>query len=438
MNPQRTIQREAEVRGRGLFTGGPVQLRFKPGPPGSGITFVRCDQPQPVQIKAEIENLSKRARRTSLRNGSVTIETVEHCLAAVRGLAIDNLVIELDNAELPSGDGSAQPFVDALVDAGIEEQGTPRQHYDISDVVRVTEGDAELVAWPGVPGQLDIFYELDYGADGPVGRQTHKVTLSEQSFLDEIAPARTFVTGPEAEQLRSAGLGTHLTYQDILVFGPEGPIDNALRFPDECVRHKILDLIGDMMLLGRFACGRIHARKSGHSLNHELVKRLIEQRSADDLFQQLRRPPSLDINSVRRILPHRYPMLMIDRVIHIEGDRRAVGIKNVSVNEPYFQGHYPRQPIMPGVLIIEAMAQLGGILLSQKLEHTGKIAVLLSLDRVKFRRPIAPGDQLVIEARNKRVRARSGEVACKAEVAGELAAEAEIRFVLVDAAEQTN
>ncbi|RMF79072.1 MAG: UDP-3-O-[3-hydroxymyristoyl] N-acetylglucosamine deacetylase [Planctomycetota bacterium] len=433
MSRQHTIQNEAEVTGRGLFTGLPVTLRFRPAPANAGITFVRADQQSPISISATIANLTKRARRTSLRNGTVAIETVEHCLAAIRGLGIDNLIVELDNSELPAGDGSAAPFIKALQDAGIAEQDAERRTIEIDEPIRVTDGDSELVAWPGEPGRLDIIYELDYGPASPVGRQTHRFQLARDAFISEIAPARTFVTEAEAEQLRAAGLGTHLTYADILVIGGEGPIENAYRFNDECVRHKILDLIGDLMLAGGFVCGRIYARKSGHALNHELVRRILEQRAAAQRRERLRGEPHFDIRNVQRILPHRYPMLLIDRVVEIDGDRRAVGVKNVTINEPFFQGHYPRQPIMPGVLIIEAMAQLGGILLSQKLEHTGKVAVLLSLDRVKFRRPVTPGDQLVIEAVSRRVKSRTGEVHCTAHVNEQPAAEAEIRFMLVDA-----
>ena len=432
MSQQQTIQKETELSGRGLFTGLPVRVRFKPAPPDSGITFVRSDQPTPIRIAALVENLTKRARRTALRNGTVSIETVEHCLAAARGLLIDNLEIALDSAELPSTDGSARPFVDALLDAGIVGQESERAQLDIMETVRVSDGDAEVLAWPGEKDRLDIIYELDYG-ESPVGRQVLRFALDHESFVTDLAPARTFVTDREAEELRAAGFGAHLTYEDILVVGPEGPIENEYRFPDECVRHKILDLIGDLTLLGSQVCGRIYARKSGHNLNHELVRKLVEQRSTSQLHERLSRAPKLDIRHVQRVLPHRYPMLLVDRVVEIEGDRRAVGIKNVTINEPFFEGHYPRQPIMPGVLIIEAMAQLGGILLSQKLEHTGRVAVLLSLDKVKFRRPVTPGDQIVMEATARRVRSRTGEVFCQARVQGDLAAEAEIRFMLVDA-----
>jgi UDP-3-O-[3-hydroxymyristoyl] N-acetylglucosamine deacetylase/3-hydroxyacyl-[acyl-carrier-protein] dehydratase len=431
--PQTTIAREVELSGRGLFTGFPVRVRFRPAPPETGITFVRSDQGGPVRIPARIENLSRRARRTSLKNGTVSIETVEHCLASLGALGIDNVEVELDNAELPSGDGSCLLFVEALQAAGIVPQEAERRYFRISEVVRVSEGDAELVAWPNSDDRLDIYYELDYGPGSPLGRQTYRFVVEPDGFIREIAPARTFVLEEEARQLQAAGLGQHLTYQDLLVIGPQGPVENRYRFPDECVRHKIMDLIGDLMLTGGFVCGRIFARRSGHHLNHELVRRLVEQQLRREAAARLSGQPQLDIHAVQRILPHRYPMLLVDRVVELDGDRRAVGIKNVTINEPFFQGHYPRRPIMPGVLIIEAMAQLGGLLLSQKLEHTGKVAVLLSLENVKFRRPVVPGDQLVLEAQTIRVKSRTGEVFCQARVASELAAEATIRFMLVDA-----
>ena len=433
MNQQQTIEREVELTGRGLFTGYEVKVRFKPAPADSGITFIRSDQPTPTRIAARIENISKRSRRSSLKNGTVTIETIEHCLAAVRALSIDNLDIELDNAELPAGDGSSLPYLNTLTSAGLIEQEAERKYQEISEVIRVSDGDAEIVAWPSTAQRLDIYYELDYGPASPIGRQTYQFILNHDSFLEHIAPARTFVLEEEARQMQAAGLGRHVTYQDVLVVGADGPIENQYRFSDECARHKILDLIGDLMLSGGFLYGRIFARRSGHHLNHELLRLLQEQCSDRQLEDRLLSRPRLNINDVQRILPHRYPMLLVDRVVEIDGDRRAIGIKNVTINEPFFQGHYPRQPIMPGVLIIEAMAQLGGLLLSQKLEHTGKVAVLLSLDKVKFRRPVLPGDQLVLEAQKVRVKSRTGEVFCRARVSSDLAAEATIRFMLVDA-----
>lgn len=425
-----------ELEGRGLFTGAPVMLRFRPGAPHSGIWFVLTDQSPPIRISATVDNVTKRARRTSLRNGTVSIETVEHCLSACAGLGIDNLEIELNADELPAGDGSGLPFLEGLDDAGIEEQDALREPYIISEVVRVVDGDAELVALPPLVGDsdvLEVWYDLDYGQGGPIGRQVYGISVTPENFRTQLAAARTFVLEEEAQQLRAAGLGTHLSAKDILVFGPTGPIDNALRFPDECVRHKLLDLVGDLMLLGRPLVGRVHARKSGHALNHALVRALLEKEQERNERSLLQSDSAVNIHRIQRILPHRYPFLMVDRIVEIDGTRRAVGIKNVSVNEPFFQGHYPGDPIMPGVLIIEALAQVAGVLLSQALEHKGRVAVLLALDKVKFRRPVRPGDQLLLEVESVRVRSSTGHVRGRARVGSELAAEAEIKFVLTDA-----
>ena len=433
MKTQQTIERPAEIKGRGLFTGEEVAVRFKPAPVDAGVVFVRVDGSSSARIRAHISNVTKRARRTSLRNGTMAIETVEHCLAALHGLGIDNVEVELNGGELPGGDGSSLAFVDALRAAGISPQDSERKPIVIQDTVRVCDGDAELIAVPTGRDGLEILYDLDYGPDVSIPRQIFALQLSEQSFCGQIASARTFLLEEEARQFQAAGLGQHLTYNDVVVIGPEGIIDNEFRFPDECVRHKVLDLVGDLYLAGRPLHGKVIARKSGHALNHELVRQLLEQVDRRDRQARLSSVTALDARQLHRILPHRYPFLLIDRVIQIDGDRRAVGIKNVSINEPYFQGHYPSQPIMPGVLIIEAMAQLAGILLSQTLEHAGKVAVLLSMDHVKFRRPVLPGDQLVLEVETLRVKARTGHVRCRASVGDTMVSHAEIKFMLVDA-----
>lgn len=436
VNQQKTIQTSVELEGRGLFTGHPASVRIRPAEPDSGITFVRTDQPRPVRIAARIDNVAKRARRTALRNGTVAIETVEHCLSACAGLGIDNLEIELTGDELPSMDGSSLPFVEQLQAAGIVEQPAERRCYRIEEVVRVVDGDSELVALPPLdpraPG-LEVVYDLDYGPDGPIGRQVCTAAIDPESFPRRIAPARTFVLKREADELLASGYGQHLSYQDVLVFGEDGPIENSLRFADECCRHKILDLVGDLALFGRPILGRIHARKSGHGLNHALVRALVDQERARQAAALSTAAPAMGIHRIQRILPHRYPFLMIDRVLEIQGAQRAVGLKNVSINEEFFQGHYPGQPIMPGVLILEAMAQMGGFLLGQELEHKGKVAVLMSMDKVKFRRAVMPGDQLVLTAEAIRVKSRSGHVRTSAHVGTELVAEAIIKFIMTDA-----
>ncbi len=232
--------------------------------------------------------------------------------------------------------------------------------------------------------------------------------------------------------LRARGLGTHLQPGDILVLDPTGPVGTEYRFPDECVRHKVLDLIGDLYLLGCSIHGRIVAYKSGHSLNHALVRKLTRMLQAQRRQTLALSEPLMDIRRIIRLMPHRYPMLLVDRVIEMDGDKRALGIKNVTMNEPFFEGHFPGTPVMPGVLIVEAMAQLSGLLLSRKLEHTGKIPMILSFDKVKLRRPVVPGDQLILESENIRVKARTGHVKCRAFVGDQMAAEAIIKFMLVD------
>ena len=217
------------------------------------------------------------------------------------------------------------------------------------------------------------------------------------------------------------------------MIGEHGPIDNAFRFQNEPVRHKVLDMIGDLYLAGGEIQGRFVASRSGHALNRRMCQCIIEQQRELQVEDSLDGRAAMDIRRIQHIMPHRYPMLLVDRVLEIDGDKRAVGVKNVSINEPFFEGHYPETPIMPGVLLVEAMAQLGGLLLSQKLEHTGKIAVLLSLDRVKLRHPVTPGDQVVLEAETIRASSRTASIRGTATVAGRLAAEANIRFMMVDA-----
>ena len=433
MSRQKTIKTPAEVSGRGLFSGEPCRLQFLPAPVDSGVLFRRNGENGPVLIPCNVSKVAQRPHRTSLSNGTASVETVEHVLAAVRGLGIDNLVIEVSAEETPSTDGSPLPFAQALHKAGLVEQDRERPVHVIDQPVSVSEGDSLLAALPGPRDFLDILFDLDYASMPSIGRQVLSFRLDKDDFLTELAPARTFALESEARQIQEQGLCTHLTPKDTLVMSSTGPIDNTLRFPDEHVRHKVCDLIGDLALLPRPVCGRIVAYRSGHDLNHALVRKLAAALASPARTLSPTAEPVMDIRRIMRVLPHRYPFLMVDRIIQIDGDQRAVGVKNVSINEPFFQGHWPGQPVMPGVMILEAMAQLSGVLLSRRLEHTGKIAVLLSLDRVKMRRLVRPGDQLILEAEAVRVHARTGHCRCRALVGDELAAEAEIKFMLVDA-----
>ncbi len=430
MTMQRTIQKSTVVESPGLFSGAPCRLRFCPAPEDTGIVFVRTDTISPVEIPAEIEYLAQRPHRTtSLTSENVSVETVEHVLAAVTGMGIDNIRIELSASEIPSTDGSALPFVRALQEAGVEEQDLEQDVFRIEEPIVVTDGDMMLSALPGPSDGLEIFYDLEYEMPS-IGRQVMSFRLGKDDFAQQLAPARTFLLADEARLFQSQGLGKHLSTRDVLVMQDDGPIDNELRFHDEHVRHKVIDLLGDLTLLGRPLRGRIVAARSGHALNHELVRKLTQ--AIAETQKAGAGEPVMDIRKIMRLLPHRYPFLMIDRILSIEGDNRAVGLKNVTINEPFFPGHYPTLPIMPGVMIVEAMAQLSGILLSRRLEHTGKVAVLLSMDRVKIRKPVRPGDQLILEAEALHARSRTGHCRCKAMVANEIAAEAEIKFMLVD------
>jgi UDP-3-O-[3-hydroxymyristoyl] N-acetylglucosamine deacetylase/3-hydroxyacyl-[acyl-carrier-protein] dehydratase len=434
---QKTISREATLTGPGLFSGETATVTFAPASPGSGITFVREQDGKVANIPALIENVLNRPRRTCLRNGTLFVETVEHCMAALAGMGVDNAFVRVSGGaigELPGGDGSSRPFVEAIQEAGLTEQDAPQEPLIIRKPIQVSLEGATIAALPGPTDRLEVLYEFE--APKPVGRQTVSFRLGgpdEEDFASEIAPARTFIFENEARELRARGLGKHLTPKDLLVISSSGPIENKFRFADECARHKLLDLIGDLALVGRPIRGRIVASRSGHKLNHLMARRLIEHDESEARQSLVHRDAEMDIRRIQRILPHRYPMLLVDRVLEIVGDQRATGIKNVTFNDLFIQGHYPGTPIMPGVLIVEAMAQLGGLLLSRKLEHTGKLAILLSMDKVKMRHPVVPGDQLLLEAVAVRVKSRTGHVRCKAFVEDKLACEADIKFMLVDA-----
>jgi UDP-3-O-[3-hydroxymyristoyl] N-acetylglucosamine deacetylase/3-hydroxyacyl-[acyl-carrier-protein] dehydratase len=426
---QRTIARETEVRGVGFFHGCDVALRFRPAEADTGVVFVRTDLPERPAVRAHIRHVIPRQRRTTIQDGAATVEMVEHVLAALAGLRIDNCVIDIDAPETPGLDGSSQAFVEALHEAGTVELDRERETLVIDRPVTVREGRATLTAHPGDGESLVLGYHLDYGRHTPIGAQSYFLDVSPESFRQELAPSRTFLLESEAFALRQAGIGSRASEADLLIFGPSGPIGNALRYPDECVRHKILDMVGDLALLARDIRGHVVAHRSGHQLNAALVRKLLEA------VERQARPergcrPALEITDIMKILPHRFPFLMIDRVVEHEYGRRVVALKNVTVNEPFFQGHWPGRPIMPGVMVIEAVAQAAGILIADRHDPAERSALIAAIDDVKMRRPVVPGDQLLIEVIALRLKDRTAHIRASARVGDQLVAEATIKFVV--------
>lgn len=432
MKLQKTISSEVRLSGKGLFSGADVKLVFRSADIDTGIVFVRTDLSEPVKIEATAENIAERDRRTALRKGAVSVETPEHCLAAIIALEIDNIIIEINGPELPGFDGSSDEFFKTLKRVEIVTQQAQRKELVITEPISLTEGDKTIYALPGDNEKLNITYDLDYTEHTGIGRQLYSCQFGTDDFEQELARARTFSLEAEARQMQANGIGAHLTPRDTLVINSDGPIKNSYRFRDECVRHKIVDLIGDLALVGRPVYGRIVAFKSGHSLNHALARRLYKMAAQVDRKISLGTEALLDIRKIQRILPHRYPFLLVDRIIEIDGDKKIIGIKNVTFNEQFFQGHFPGTPIMPGVLIVEALAQVSGLLFAQKLELTGKLAVLFTMDNVKFRKSVVPGDQLVLISEAVKIRDRSAQCNCVAMVGEDIAAEATIKFMLVD------
>ncbi len=274
---QQTLASSALVEGIGYWSGQKVRVECRPAPPDSGVVFVRSDLPEQPRVPAVIDYRIDAARRTVLQNGAARVEMVEHLLAALAGLQIDNCEVWIDHSELPGCDGSAKPFVDAFDAAGIVAQSATRTARFVTKPLRLCREGSWIEALPSADGRTTLHYVLDYGIGGPIGRQELEVVLKPQRFRQGLAPSRTFLLAAEAEALRAQGLAGCTTTRDLLVFDQRGPIDNSLRFPDECVRHKLLDLVGDLALAGADLIGKFRAYRSGHKLNAELVRQLAAE-----------------------------------------------------------------------------------------------------------------------------------------------------------------
>lgn len=421
---QQTIASPFDIEGHGIHTGEAVRTTIRPAPEDSGVRFRRVDLEGCPEIRATTDAVHSVEWETALRSGEAIVRAVEHVLAAVHGLGIDNVVIDVDGPEPPALDGSAAPWCERLLAAGIVEQGVQARRVSLDTPLHVEAGDATYTILPydgyRVSGGIDF-------AHPAIGRQYASVEIVPESFCAEIAGARTFGLASWKTDLQERGLALGTSIDNTVVLAEDRLEDGCeLRYPDEFVRHKILDVVGDLSLVGaRLSC-HVVAERPGHRGNVAVATRLRERLKGEE-------GSGLNITEILEFLPHRYPMLLVDRVLDIEKGRRIVGIKNVTINEPFFSGHFPGNPIMPGVLIIEALAQCGGLLLMSEIEnHQDKVVYFMSLDDVKFRRPVTPGDQLRLELEVLRLRGRVCKLKGVALVEGKVVAEATITAQIAD------
>ena len=433
-----TVARPTTLEGPGLHLGEPCRLTFRPAASGDGISLQRADVPGAEPIAATVENVSETERRTQLGTGTNTVHTVEHVLAAVAALGIDDLLIEMDGPEPPILDGSARPFLDALKAAGLAALDGQPDILTLTEPVRIIDGESVYEAFPSSGLELDVTIEFPHPS---IGRQSKRVCVTRDTFDSELASARTFGFMHEVEWLRSRGLIKGASMDNAIVLDELEVVSGPLRWADEFVRHKAMDCVGDLALAGSRVQARIVALKPSHRGTVTLVREMTRagQLKTGNGTVACRNKPEdgrgyvYGIEEIMRVLPHRYPFLLVDRILEIEEGKRVVGIKNVTINEPFFQGHFPGHPIMPGVLIVEAMAQVGGMLLLGGLEKPDtKVVYFMSLDKIKFRKPVKPGDQIVFEVEIIQIRGMVCKTRGVAKVDGEVVAEAEMAAMVRD------
>jgi len=431
---QQTLAKSASVTGSSLHTGANVTLTLHPAPPGHGRKFRRTDLPDQPLIDARIDNVKTVERATTIAEGSVKVQTVEHVLSALSGMGVDNVLIEMDANEPPIGDGSARPYLELIKSAGIVEQPATRQTFEVNETLHIETKSGSLMAILPDPA-----FRISCTQIGPDGRftQFYSTEITPAIYEKEIAPARTFVFYEDVKPLMDKGLIKGGSLENAVVVRGESVLSKEpLRFRDEFARHKILDIIGDLALFGRAIKGHVIAIRPGHGPNTDLARALSKQFARTMALVPPAVTPKggeiLDVNDVMKLLPHRFPFLMVDRIVSLEGDNKCTGIKSVTVNEYYFQGHFPGHPVMPGVLQLEAMAQVGSILLLRIPGYAGKIGYFMSADEVKFRKPVVPGDTLFIEVEMTQRKRAIARARGRCIVNSEVVSEATMLFGVVD------
>lgn len=433
---QRTVANSVTFEGTSLHTGAPVRMTLRPAPVDHGFKFRRVDLPDQPFINADVTKVQTVERATTLAEGSVKVHTVEHILSALTGMGIDNAIIEMDANEPPIADGSAKPYVDLIKNAGIQEQDAPVRVWEVREpVILETKAGSILTILPSKD------YRITVTCVGPEGRITQYFdsVVNPLTYEKEFSPARTFTFYEDIKPLLDKGLIQGGSLENAVVIrGDELLSKEPMRFNNEFARHKAMDLVGDLALSGKRILGHVIAIKPGHGPNTELALKLKKEytRMKQSMPQTADIPYGeavLDINEVMSLLPHRYPFLMVDRIIGFEGESKCRGVKNITVNEPYFQGHFPGHPVMPGVLQVEAMAQVASILMLRIPGNAGKIGYFMSADKVKFRRPVMPGDSMIIETEMTKMRGSIGQAMGRCLVNGQVVSEAELKFSLLDA-----